>query len=155
MAFSYVVRLDWLSPILLYFLQVSLSFLSFHPPFAYHVHLMATSYLKNHGFAVHSVSPSLPFCLNCFTCKCSSNWSALRPLVSATLSKPDPYRDSSWILCCCPVPWRSCSFGPARQDPLCGYRGVGRWMGLGCVMGNSKRINKMWVFFFYVGRKSQ
>ena len=40
-----------------------------------------------------------------------SHWSGSRPLDSATLSILDPHQDSSWISCCCPVPWRSCSFG--------------------------------------------
>ena len=40
-----------------------------------------------------------------------TSWSGMRPLVSATLSILDPHWDSSWISCCCPVSWRSCSFG--------------------------------------------
>ena len=41
---------------------------------------------------------------------CNGHWSGLRPLASATLSILDPHQDSSWISCCCPVSWRSCSF---------------------------------------------
>jgi hypothetical protein len=38
-----------------------------------------------------------------------THWSGSRPLSSATIL--EIHWDSSWISCCCPVLWRSCSFG--------------------------------------------
>ncbi|CAO2580303.1 hypothetical protein LEMLEM_LOCUS1378 [Lemmus lemmus] len=46
-----------------------------------------------------------------------SHWFVSRPLVSAPLSLLDPHWDSSWVSCCCPVSWRSCSFGSAGLTP--------------------------------------
>jgi hypothetical protein len=47
----------------------------------------------------------------------SHHWSGSRPLVSTTLSILDPHQDSSRISCCCPVSWRSSSFGSAGPAP--------------------------------------
>lgn len=46
-----------------------------------------------------------------------THWFDLRPLASATLSILDPHGDSSWISCCFPVSWRSCSFGSSEPAP--------------------------------------
>jgi len=43
----------------------------------------------------------------------NAHWSGLRPLASATLSILYPHWGSSHTSCCCPVSWRSCSFGSA------------------------------------------
>lgn len=53
--------------------------------------------------------------------------------VSATLLMLDSHRDSSCIFCCCPVWWRSCSFGSAACDPSrapAEHRWGGCWGGL-------------------------
>jgi hypothetical protein len=55
-----------------------------------------------------SVSHRLTLCPHFFV---MSSCPDSRPLVSATLPILDPHRDSSWIPSCCPVSWRSCSFG--------------------------------------------
>jgi hypothetical protein len=44
-----------------------------------------------------------------------SYWSVFWPLASVTLSVLDPHSDSSWISCCCPLLWSSCSFGFGEQ----------------------------------------
>ena len=67
-----------------------------------------------------SVCPTVTFlskhlCLQMFISM--SCWSVLRPLGSATLSILDPYLNSSWRSCCCPVLWRSWSLGSARLAP--------------------------------------
>jgi hypothetical protein len=60
--------------------------------------------------------------LQMFTAK--SHWSGLRSLASVTPSILDPYWDYSWLFCCCPVSWRSCSFGSLR---LAHSQAVHRW----------------------------
>lgn len=60
----------------------------------------------------HSESWSKPFCP--FTCKCLRHWSGLSSLVSVKLTILGRPWVSSWISCCCPLLWRSCSIGPAR-----------------------------------------
>ena len=40
-----------------------------------------------------------------------SYWSGSRSLASVTPSILDPHWDSSQLSCCCPLSWRSCSFG--------------------------------------------
>ena len=64
----------------------------------------------------HSMSHSTPI----LNCKCSLQWliglvQGL-PLVSVTLSIPDPHRDSSWISCCYPVSLRSLGWDPWAWD---------------------------------------
>ncbi|CAO2588008.1 hypothetical protein LEMLEM_LOCUS4761, partial [Lemmus lemmus] len=49
--------------------------------------------------------------------ECPSRWSGSSPPVPATLWVLDPYWDSSWIFCCCPVSWRCCNFGSAGLAP--------------------------------------
>ena len=46
-------------------------------------------------------------------------WSGMRPLPSAVLSRLEPYLDSHQISCCCPVSWRSYSFGSVGSVALC------------------------------------
>lgn len=45
------------------------------------------------------------------------HWSGSRPLVSITLLTLGPHWDSSWLSCCCPVSWSSCSFRSAGHVP--------------------------------------
>jgi hypothetical protein len=69
-----------------------------------------------------------PHCLQCVTLRphslhlpmlvAMSHWSASRPLASVTASILDPHQESSWLSCCCPVSWRSCSFGSAGQPSI-------------------------------------
>ena len=67
--------------------------------------------------ALQSTLSSTHLCLLMFI---AMTWSDLRSLASATLSILEPHWDSSRIPCCCPVSWRSCSFGsvgPASCTP--------------------------------------
>jgi hypothetical protein len=62
----------------------------------------------------HSVSHSIPLYPHIFACKMFTvmhRWSGPRPLASVTPSVLDPHWDSSRLSCCCPVSWRSYSFG--------------------------------------------
>jgi hypothetical protein len=62
-------------------------------------------------------SYSIPFCPHFFACKCLLQWlwSGKRFLASPTLLILGPHWDSSHICCCCPVSWRSCSFGSVQS----------------------------------------
>lgn len=68
-------------------------------------------------------------------------WSCTKPLASATLLTLEPHWDSSQISWCCPMSWRSCSFGsigPARQFIDGVHVGMGHsksriWAGILCV----------------------
>jgi hypothetical protein len=55
-------------------------------------------------------------CLQMFIA--TSHWSNSRSLAPATLSILAPHWDSSWISRCCPVSWRSCSFGSSKTAPF-------------------------------------
>jgi hypothetical protein len=46
-----------------------------------------------------------------------SHWSGSSPLASATPSILDPHQDFSQLSSCCPVSWRSCSFGSVGPVP--------------------------------------
>ena len=69
----------------------------------------------------HSVSYSIPLlftlCLQIIIAM--THQSGTRPLASATLSILDPHWGSSQLSCCCPVSWRSFSFGCVGPCPLC------------------------------------
>jgi hypothetical protein len=74
-----------------------------------------------HGshIVLYFVSHSIPFCPNNLTYKCSLQWvwSGLRSLTSATLAILNPPWDSFLKSCCCPVSWRSYSFGSVGPVP--------------------------------------
>lgn len=57
-----------------------------------------------------------PFCSNSFPCKCSLQWvtGLVRDVYKINM---DSQHDSSWMPHCCPVSWRSRSFGPAGLAP--------------------------------------
>ena len=58
-----------------------------------------------------------------------SHWSGWRPLASAIPSILDPYQDSfRRISRCCPVPWRSCSFGSAGLALSPGWANPKPWI---------------------------
>lgn len=48
-----------------------------------------------------------------------SCWSGSRLWVLPHLSILDPYLASSWLSCCCPMSWRSFSFGSVGLVPSC------------------------------------
>lgn len=73
------------------------------------------------------------FYLQTFTVR--SHWSGSKPLASATLLV-------NLISCCCPEPWRSCSFGSVRPAPSptpAGHRWGGSW-------GSPNQISESWVY---------
>jgi hypothetical protein len=70
-----------------------------------------------------------------------SHWSGSRTLASVPQSRLDPHRDSSQIACCCPVSWRSCSFGSAELGPshtLAAHRWVGQLKALDLGLGGTE-----------------
>ena len=104
---------------------ISLSLCIYPPPLQLHLQKKIRYNLKTclvveavvWQCATQSTLLSILLCLQMFIAM--SHWSGLRPLASATLSILDPHQNSSWISCCCPVSWRSCSFGSTGPSPSC------------------------------------
>lgn len=70
-----------------------------------------------------------------------SHWPCSKSLVSATLSILDPYWDSSWMPCCCPVLCRSCSFGSAGQKTSICNALTSKWATEPGEMGQQFRVH--------------
>lgn len=81
------------------------------------LHLNNLSHKNLVGAVVcHSV-PFSTLCLQLFITM--SHQSGSRTLAAATLSILEPHWDSSWMLCCWPMSWRSCPFLSVELGPSC------------------------------------
>jgi hypothetical protein len=83
------------------------------------------------------------FCPHSFICKCALQW-VIGLVWDLWLLLHYQYWISSRISCCCPVSWRSCSFGSAGPGPLSGQQfidgvdgGVGQLKALDLGLGGS------------------
>ena len=89
-------------------------------------------YLIVEAVVCHSVSHSVPLVHTSLLANAHGNESDMRPLASASLSILEPVWDSFQISCCCPVSWRSYSFGsvgPASSCTLARHLWDRSWMG--------------------------